>query len=188
MFTFSSCREATWRCRWAQGRKWAWRSCVGQVRAGSGPTAARSSCGTVCTSRCSRCALDPLSQRRWGTLKPLPAGRLPAMTTDHTLTMIRVNMTSVWHFIVTLTHPKSARVWHVLTWDHAMPLPSLPSTLNPLPPQHLQTTPTNHKSYMLKWKCEISHFVKALNFSVISWSYCFTQGFHEITKFPSHFT
>jgi len=33
----------------------------------------------------------------------------------------------------------------------------------------------------------IRYFVKSLTFAVISWNYCFTRAFHEITKFPWYF-
>ena len=36
--------------------------------------------------------------------------------------------------------------------------------------------------------CEISYFMKPLEISVNSRSYCFTRGLREITKIPRHFT
>jgi len=40
--------------------------------------------------------------------------------------------------------------------------------------------------YMLQWKCVISDFMKSLKFSVTSWNYCFSRGFHETTEIPSY--
>ena len=36
--------------------------------------------------------------------------------------------------------------------------------------------------------CEISYFMKPLEISVNSCSYCLTWGLREITKIPRHFT
>ena len=41
--------------------------------------------------------------------------------------------------------------------------------------------------YMLQWKCVISDFMKSLKFSVTSWNYRFSRGFHETTEIPSYF-
>jgi len=41
--------------------------------------------------------------------------------------------------------------------------------------------------YMLQWKCVISDFMKSLKFSVTSWNYHFSRGFHETTEIPSYF-